>query len=579
MPNRQKQSFLHGALILSAAAILTKIIGALFFKIPLQNINKTAYGYFEAAYNIYIPLYTVSTAGFPVAVSRLVSESMALGRYRDIRVIHRVSNKVFLLTGTLGTVIMFILAFVYPGFIHMPPVLLTMMVMAPSILFCCMVSAYRGVYEGSRNMYPTAVSQILEAVGKLAVGLGLASGALRLGQWQFAHGGVVFGKAAGTAGEALEISLPYIAAGGMIGVTFGSFISFAYLVIRYRVRGNGLTREELSSAPKPMSSRRVFRRLLSFAVPVALGTLATQLTNLIDVVSLQKCLAIVVDRSGDVIREMYASQIEASGTTDILAYLTANRGIAMTYVNLVPNITLTLGISALPVVTSAWAMKDRAQLKKMVSAVLRITLLVALPSGIGLSLLAKPILNLIYSGDPTVAAVAGPQLQVLGIAVIFICLTAPINSMLQAMGRADIPAKIVLVGGAVKLLLNTTLVLRPELNIMGSAYSTLACYIVMVTLSLIALRRVAGVRLKWRMIFFRPFLASVLCGAAAWATDGLLVRVGLSSRIATLAAILVAVVVYAAALLMVRAIAREDVLMLPKGQKIAKILEKRNWIG
>ncbi|HIW73560.1 MAG TPA: polysaccharide biosynthesis protein [Firmicutes bacterium] len=576
MPKQEKQSFLHGALILSAAAILTKIIGALFFKIPLQNINQTAYGYFDAAYNIYIPLYTVSTAGFPIAVSRLVSESLALGRFRDIRVIHRVANRIFFITGTIGTVIMFAAAFLYPNFVHMPPVMLTMLMMAPSILFCCMVSAYRGVYEGSRNMYPTAISQILEAVGKLIVGLGLAAGALRLGQWQFEHGGVVFGKAAASAAEALEISLPYIAAGGMIGVTFGSFVSLAYLMLRYRLKGNGITREELLSAPRPYSSRRIFRRLLAFAIPVALGTLATQLTNLIDVVSLQKCLAVVVEHSGDAVRQMYAEEIAASGTTDILAYLTASRGIAMTYVNLVPNVTLTLGISALPVITSAWAMKNRPQLKKMVSVVLRITLLVALPSGIGLSLLAKPILNLIY--DPVTASVAGPQLQVLGIAVVFICLTAPINSMLQAMGRADIPAKIVLLGGLVKLVLNIALVLQPGLNIMGSAYSTLACYVVMVLFSLAALRRVVGVRLNARMIFVRPLLAALLCGASAWGINALL-SLWMPAKISTVVAILAAVVVYVFALFLFRAIAREDVQMLPKGEKIAQILEKHNWIG
>ena len=114
MPKRNRQSFLHGALILSAAAILTKIIGALFFKIPLQKINETAYGYFIVAFNIYIPLYTVSTAGLPIAVSRMVSQSLTLGNYRDVRVIHRVANRLFLLTGTLGTIIMLVSAFFTP---------------------------------------------------------------------------------------------------------------------------------------------------------------------------------------------------------------------------------------------------------------------------------------------------------------------------------------------------------------------------------------------------------------------------------------------------------------------------------
>lgn len=115
MAERKKQSFLQGALILSLAAVLTKVIGALFFKIPLKNLNSTAYGYFEATYNVYVPIYTVCTAGFPTAVSRMVSESIALGRYRDVKTIFRVAFRVFLVTGLVGTLLMLGLSSFYPG--------------------------------------------------------------------------------------------------------------------------------------------------------------------------------------------------------------------------------------------------------------------------------------------------------------------------------------------------------------------------------------------------------------------------------------------------------------------------------
>ena len=576
MPQRNKQSFLHGALILSAAAILNKIVGALFFKIPLQRINNSAYGYFEAVYNIYIPIYIVSTAGFPVAVSRMVSQSLALGRYRDIRAIKRVVNRVFLLTGSCGMLAMVIASFFYPDYVGMPNIRLTMLVMAPSVFFCCIATAYRGIYEGSRNMIPTAISQTLEAIGKLLFGLALAAGALHLGQWQFEHGFKVFGKTAETAQQALDISLPYIAAGGMVGVTAGSLFSFSYLLARYRRFGSGISKQELESSPPPYPVRSIFRMLLKIAFPIAIGTLATELTTMIDVVSLQKSLAVVYDRHGDIIKEIYSGAIAQSRTNDVLAFLTGNRGIAMTFVNLVPNITLTFGISALPVITSAWALKDKKQLRKMVSTVLRITVMVALPAGLGLSVLAKPILNLIY--EPHNVVVAGPQLQVLGLAVVFICLVAPINAMLQAIGRADVPAKIVLVGGAVKLVLNVLLIQNPNINIMGSAYSTLACYIVMVVLSLYSLFKVVKARIYWKSAFLKPLIASILCIATAWAVNGLLARV-VSAKLAVVIAIAAAVIVYLLALLWIKAIKREDVLMLPKGQKIAQILEKYDWIG
>ena len=576
MAERKKQSFLQGALILSLAAVLTKVIGALFFKIPLKNLNSTAYGYFEATYNVYVPIYTVCTAGFPTAVSRMVSESIALGRYRDVKIIFRVAFRVFLVTGLVGTLLMLGLSSFYPEFVNLPNTRLTMIVMAPAILFCCLVSAYRGVYEGSRNMTPTAISQIVEAVGKLLFGLSLAAGALQLGQSRFAAGLPVYGRMAETAEQAVEFSLPYVAAGAMIGVTAGSFFALLYIMIRYRARGIGFTRTELGGAPPSPSSRRMFRSLLRVAIPVALGTLATQLTNMIDVVSLQKCLAIVMERSGDIVEGMYAAQIAADGTTDVLGFLTGNRGAVVTFTNLVPNVTLTFGISALPLITSAWALRDKRRLKSTVSLVLRITMLVATPCGIGLAVLARPIMRMVY--DDVTAQVAGPMLEVMGIAVIFICLVAPINAMLQAVGRADIPAKIVLVGGAVKLLLNTTLVLNPYINIMGSAYSTLACYVVMVVLSLIALLRVVRVRLKWRGIFLKPLFSGVLCGVAAWAANGLLARI-MPGTVATILAILIAGIVYVLLLLLLGAFTREDILMLPKGQKIAQILEKRGWIG
>ena len=176
------------------------------------------------------------------------------------------------------------------------------------------------------------------------------------------------------------------------------------------------------------------------------------------------------------------------------------------------------------------------------------------------------------------AALVGPLLAVLGAAVVFICLTGPINAMLQAVGRADIPMKIILAGGLIKLGLNVILVLQPRINIMGSAYSTLVCYVFMVTASLFSLKKATGVRLRIGRVFLRPLTAALCCGAAAWAPNGLLGRV-ISVKAATVAAIGLAALVYLAVLLLVRAFTKEDILSLPKGEKIAQTLEKRGWIG
>lgn len=579
MSKTKKQSFQRGALILSLAALTSKLIGALF-KIPLQReelAGLTGFGYFSTAYDIYTPIYTIAIAGLPVAVSRMVAESISLKRYREVGVIYRVARRLFFVTGTLGSLAMLIAAFVYPNFVGIPNSFWSMLVMAPTVLFCCLVSAHRGLYEGTRNMAPTAVSQVIESLGKLVLGLGLAWAALALGMGQYDKGLPVYGTVVETAAQARERCLPFVAAGAMLGVTIGSFLALVYMVIRHHRVGSGITREELAASPPPRSRRRIFRSLLKIAVPVALGALATELTNLVDVVSLQRCLKAVLEQNGDAVRAMYSEWLQQSGTTDVLSWLIGGRGTALTYVSLVPNVTLTFGISAIPVITAACALKDAPRLKRTIESVIRLTVLISFPAGIGMAVLSGPILYLVY-GQEYVAGMVGPLLTILGASVPFICLTAPINSILQALGRADIPVKIVLVGGVVKLVFNLLLIRVPSLNIQGSAISTLICYIVMVILSLRALRKVTGLRLSPKRTFLKPLFASICCGAAAWSANGLLSRI-ISPRVATILAIILAGIIYLFALFLCRALTKEDVYSLPKGQKIAQLLEKHGWIG
>lgn len=286
MGKQKKQSYVQGALILSVAVMISKIVGALF-KIPLQMMSQVAFGYFNTAYEIYVPISTIAMAGLPIAVSRMVSESITLKRYRDVRMVYRVAVKTFLITGSVGALLMFVVSFFYTRMINAPGALYSMLVMSPTIFFCCLVSAHRGLYEGTRNMVPTATSQVIEAVGKLVLGLTFAYGALLYGRWQFSQGKPVFGTMATDAANADVLSYPFVAAGAMLGVTLGSFFALIYMMIRHRRHGTGLqvSREEYAAAPRPRSSRAIFRALMAIAIPVALGSLATQVTNLIDAVS------------------------------------------------------------------------------------------------------------------------------------------------------------------------------------------------------------------------------------------------------------------------------------------------------
>ena len=189
-----RQSFLHGALILTAAILLVKVIGALF-KIPLNwIISEDGMGYFSTAYNFYSPIFSLATAGFPIAIARLVSENYAKGNYRDIRMIHRASIPIFLTTGTVGFLIMELGARSYVNIVGNENALPSMIVLAPAILFSCLSSIYRGYYEGMRNMYPTALSEVTEALGKLVIGLSCAWAVITYGMNEYAASGTGFGQ-------------------------------------------------------------------------------------------------------------------------------------------------------------------------------------------------------------------------------------------------------------------------------------------------------------------------------------------------------------------------------------------------
>ncbi len=582
-PKNKSQSFLQGALILSVAAVISKVVGALF-KIPLQNMaGMVAWGYFETAYQFYLPIYTIAIAGLPLAVARMVSESVALKRYRDVSTIYKLAIRIFLICGVVGTLIMWLGADLYAGFVGMPESRNCMIVMAPTVFFCCLVSAHRGLYEGLRNMIPTAVSQIIESMGKLILGIGLGYLAIWYGQYQFEAGGLVYGVAVKSAEKAILASQPYVALGAMLGVTIGSALAWVYTMVYHRRVGTGVTREQLSTAPKARTNKQVFRALMAIAIPVTLGSLATQLTGILDTLSLQRCLKMLMEGEGGAeVLAMYREQLAVAGVNgnnlnDVLAWLNGNRGTAMTYVNLVPNITLTLGISALPVVTSAWTLKNQQQLTSTVESVLRITMLIALPCGILLTVLGEPLMYVIY-GQAHISEVTGLLLQALGVATIFICLVGPINSLLQAVGRADVPVKIILIGGVVKVVLNIVLVMIPALNVNGSSYSTLMCYLVMVVLSLLAVRKYMGIHLRWSSVVIRPTVAALVCGVTAYGSY-LLLQTVMSRRLAPVIACGIACVIYLFVLIFVRAFTKEDVLMLPKGKKIAQVLEKFGRMG
>ena len=578
---QKKQSFLYGAVILTAGMAVVKVIGALF-KIPLQHvIGEYGMGLFNAAYNFYGPIFSLATAGFPVAVSRLVSENASLGRWNDVRAVKSTAGPIFLLFGFGGAALVTLLAPLYCRLVTgnqyaLPP----MLALTPAILFACAGAVYRGYYEGLRDMTPTAVSEIIEAAVKLVLGLGAAYLVVAWGGKEFAQKGTVLGIKAAGADQAQFLSLSFAAAGAVLGVTAGSLGALLYMSLRWKLKGDGIALRGLRQSPPAKSWGQTAKALLRITGPVAAGSITMNAAGLIDATFLQSRLAGLMEGAPEALLGAYQGmipQVYLDHPQSVPTFLYGCYTLAMTLYLLVPALTQAIGMSALPAVTEAWARQDRPQLKERMESVLGITALVCFPAGLGLTALAGPISELLYGQGGATPIVAGVLLT-LGPASLFAALSTPVSSMLQAAGRADLPVKLLAGAMAIKVGVNWLLCGVPQVNIQGAGAGTLLCYLFLVTSQLWCLGRVTGVRFSVGRLFLKPLGCAVLCGLAAWGAHLGLEKLALGRAVSTGAAIFCGAAVYVWGLLATRSLAKKDLIMLPKGQKIAKMLEKQGWM-
>ena len=557
---QKQQSFLYATLVLGVSTILVKIMGAIF-RIPLSNlIGATGMGYFSTAYDVYLPIYSLAMAGLPVAVSRIVAQYVAEKRYNDARKALKVVKRVFLITGLVGFALMFAFAFIVTALANNPNALPAMFVIAPSILFCCVMSSYRGYYEGLRNMFPTAISSLIEAICKLGLG------------YSFAYIAMI------TIKDTPEKIASYAAAAAMLGITIGTALGSLFLVIRHKTKGDGFEAAQLENSPPPETGKNILIALVSIAVPVALGSLVNNVASLVDVAMVQRQLGHAVQKSPDTFWNLYGKYfVDDSGNTlnnsGIPNFLYGcYKGYAYTIFNFIPTITAVVGVSALPVLTMAWTSGEKPAIKSNIESMLKVITLIAYPAGIGVMALAPQIVSLLYKSSDSV--IAGRLLVILGLAACFAGMTTPLTNMLQAIGKPGIPVKNIAVGAVIKIVVNFCLVGVPEINILGAPIGTVCCYLYIAVADIYCLVKYSGVKPNLVSTLLKPFIAAATCGITAFVVNYVVSRFVPGSKISTLVAILAAVVVYIIAVSMLKCIDEEDINTLPNGKKIVKFLKK-----
>ena len=533
MSDQKKQSFLHGAALLALATAVVKVIGA-FYKIPLNAIlGNKGFGYFNTAYDIYSVLLMISTAGFPVAMSRMISAASSLENHKQMRRIYRTAQGVFCFLGLGGALLMTVFCRELAAFQQQPDAWVAIGCLGPSALLVCLISAFRGFFQGQGNMIPTSTSQVIEALTKLVVGLAAAYLLLKAtGEVAFAAGGAI------------------------LGVTASCMVATLYLFLLFRKAYKSLD----PSKGEAKSYGSTAKELFAIAVPITIGSAGLQIIAMLEV-------------------RVFMSQLLGTGfIQDAADNMKGIYNMTQTIFNMPCAFITPITVSAIPAITSALTLKNHSQVRSTEESGSRITALISMPCAFGLCVLAKPVMALLggYTGEDLLLATR--LMQVLSMCIIFNSMVMLTNAIMQAHGHVVLPVVNMFIGGGLKLLSIYMLTGNPSINIVGVPMGTVICYVAITTLNLLAMNRVIQEPPHMIRNMLRPAASGAIMAVAVIAAHKALGLVfGLESTLGKLVLcavpVLVGVVAYVICVVKLKAITKEDCMLLPKGEKLAKLLK------
>ena len=542
---KKQQGFLKGAAVLSVATILVKFVG-IFFSIPLANkLGEAAMGYYNVAYNLFALFNAAATAGVPIAMSRMVSAAYTLGRKKQADRIFSVAAWTFSLVGLLCAGLMYFFHSGFARLMGMSEAKYAIQALAPTVFFCAFMSAVRGYFQGRSNMLPTAVSQVIEAVTKLVVGLGLSF--------------YVFDR---TGNGALS------AAAAIIGVSVSAGLGALYSLLYklwYSAREGRQKREERPSEECD-SGKEIFRTLIHLAVPITLGACFTYFLDSMDGMTVNRSL-----RSIAGFDEEYTASLVGVWFNTVKLY------------DLPGGIIIPLSTSVLPVLTAAFTRGDLPGMEKTINSVIRMTLLIAIPCTVGFVLFGNDLAAVMYYSREMSRMWVGRLLGMVSLSVIFNGILYTTNAVLQSMGNVKRPVLHMIIGGMVKILLNFLLVPIPALNIMGVPISNVLSNLVVAFLNLRLIRKLVPKTDGVLSTALPLGISALIMGAGAWGVNwglkkllpmllgGVLGETVLRGLILVLT-VIAAVVFYFGGTVLLHGLRSDDLRMLPKGDRLVEKL-------
>lgn len=528
-----KDSFIKGAAILSIAGLIVKVLGAIY-RIPLTNLIGTeGMGYFQPAYNIYNLLLVVSLSGFPTAIAKMVSERRALQNYEGAYQVYKVSRWGLLIIGIVSSLLILFFGRSIVSFIGFPGSYYSLIALVPALFVVPILSAYRGFFQGNQNMMPIAMSQLIEQVFRVVVGLYLAY-------------------------VLVDTGIEEAAAGATFGASVGGIAALILIYIMF-LRSKKSIKEEikLSSHNKTEAVWDIVKNLLYIAIPITIGASISPLMGIADSYIVSSRLAAI----GYTEAEYTGMFGELSGT-------------AQTLINFPQVFSTAVAMSLVPAIAEAFAKNQSQRLNATANAGVKISMIIGLPCGIGLFMLAEPVIALLY---PSIGAAkhasSGALLEILSIGVIFLTLVQAFTAILQSVDKQYQPVKNLAVGLVIKVILSYILIGIPSLNIKGAAISTTIAYLFV---ALLNWKDVNKTKINVNLIELtaRPLLSSAVMALATGISFRMFKSVLGSQNLATLGAIAIAVIVYVVCLFLTGAITKQDLELIPKGEKLMRFVRK-----
>lgn len=529
-------SFMKNVVILIISQLLVKILGFIY-RLVITNVEgfgNTGVGYYAAGYQIYSLLLTLSSTGIPSVVSKLVSERLAVGDKDGAQRVFKISLNFFTALGLIFSFLLYFGAgFIANNILNVPDTVYVMRVLAPAIVFVSISAVLRGYFSGQQNMKPTSISQTLEQFLNCILSI------------TFVYACV--GKDA------------YImAAAGNLSTTLAIVISFTYMVLYYR-KTKIVPEEGQKSPERKKSSKQLLWTILGISIPITIGSIVSVIGSVIDTATVSNCIQIAYSNNGMTKEALETLAMTKSG---ILSKVD-------TLVTFPIAINTAFSTALVPAISESIAKKEYNTARRRMSFSLFASILIIFPCAMGFSVLADPILKMLYPSASDGALI----LQLSTIPMIFIALNHTLSGGLYGLNLSKVPAIALSIGIVIKTILNIILIRNPNINIAGAVIGSIACQAISFTISYRVLKVKLNLKIDNKKILLKPALAAAIMGIIVYIAYNLL-HIFTRNTISTIMAILIGIVTYLIAIIELKVLSKEDMLMLPFGSKIYNLLIK-----